>query len=377
MTGRTILLGVTSPVSLTLMEGWPGHLARQGWDVHVVSGPGGALEGLDLLEADVTVHPVSMRRDPAPLRDLAGLVNWIRVLRRVRPDVVMIGTPKAALLGLFAAFLTGVPVRVYLLRGLRSETIAGLPGSVLRTLERVSSACSHIVVAVSESLAAAYVDQGLARSEKVVVIGRGSSNGVDLDRFRPREDGGREPRRVVVGFIGRLTLDKGLLDLAEAERLLVERQVDHALLIVGGLDTRGSHGQTWPSGADVTETGHLDDVTRVLEEIDVLVLPTHREGFPNVVLEASAAGVPVVTTDATGAVDSVLHQHTGLVIPAHDPVALADALESLASDAGLRRDMGRAGRHFVEEFYDQERVWMAMESFLSDRLRGRSWSPTR
>ena len=180
--GRTILLAVTSDVSLSLMAGFPAYLVSQGWDVHVVSAPGPKLQPLAELDG-VSVHALEMRRDPAPLHDLRSLMSWIRLLRKVRPDVMSVGTPKAGLLGSLAGLLTRVPARVYLLRGLRYETTAGLKRTILLGLERLSAACSHKVVAVSESLRKTAVADGVSPAHKMVVIGSGSSNGVDMERL--------------------------------------------------------------------------------------------------------------------------------------------------------------------------------------------------
>ena len=116
-----IVLGVTVDLSLRLMAGFPQYLAERGWDVHVVSSPGARLDALAGVDG-VTVHALTMAREPSPVSDLRSLIAWMRLLRRLRPDVVSVGTPKAGLLGGIAARLTRVPGRVYMLRGLRLET---------------------------------------------------------------------------------------------------------------------------------------------------------------------------------------------------------------------------------------------------------------
>jgi hypothetical protein len=147
-----ILLAVTSSRSLILMRGLPARLAADGWDVHVVSASGP--EQADLVGlSGVTIHTVDMARNASPLSDLVALGRWIRLLARIRPDVVSVGTPKAGLLGGVAAFLTRVPRRVYVLRGLRLETVTGPARLVLAFLERVSAGSSHVVLAVGHSLA--------------------------------------------------------------------------------------------------------------------------------------------------------------------------------------------------------------------------------
>lgn len=376
-----ILLGVTVSQSLILMRGLPAFLADRGWDVHVVSSSGpeqDALRGID----GVTVHSLAMARNPSPLADLRSLWMWIRLLRSGRPDLVSVGTPKAGLLGGIAALLTRVPRRVYMLRGLRLATASGAGRAVLAVFERISIGTAHTVVAVSPSLRAEVIELGLTRPDKVVVLGAGSSNGVDLDAFgseRFSESDTEELRRIlgidttppVVGFVGRLTADKGLGPLAEARRLLVDRGIDHQLLLVGQTEESGADAELAllrSAGRLPVETGAVTDPAPYYRVMDVLCLPTLREGFPNVVLEAAASGVPAVTTDATGAVDSVVDGVTGLIAHAGSGVGLADALATVIGDADARTRMGEESRLRVELDFDRVTVAARTESFYRAEL---------
>lgn len=370
----TIVLGVTVDLSLRLMSGFPAYLTEKGWDVHVICSPGPRLDAL--AATGITVHPLPMHRDPAPLADLRSLIAWVRVLRRIRPDVVSVGTPKAGLLGSVAAKVVRVPGRVYLLRGLRLETTTGLARQVLAVLERVSISSARRTVAVSRSLVARAVQLRLGGPDRFVVLGDGSSNGVDVDaieRVSADEDQRAALRgqlaldgeRPVVGFVGRLTEDKGVAVLAEALRLLQHRRVAVQLLLVGAAETEDGPALDVP-GIPVARTGFVPNPERYYSLMDVLCLPTFREGFPNVVLEAAAGGVPTVTTDATGAVDSVVDGETGLVVPVRDAVALADALARLVADAELRRRFGAAARERARARFDRSLVWAAQEEFYRE-----------
>jgi glycosyltransferase involved in cell wall biosynthesis len=372
---RRILLGVTSDLSLVLLSGFPAYLVEQGWDVHVACTPGPNLEKL-ATHGNVHCHPLPMEREPAVLADLRALRRWLRLLALVRPDVVLVGTPKAGLLGLLAAWTTRVPTRIYQLRGLRLETTRGLARRVWSTLERVSFATSTEALAVSASLRRRVIELGLVRSVKVLVLGGGSSNGVDIVRFRP-DDLGTEPRPhvdglvegvPVIGFVGRLNRDKGLDVLYRASTLLEDRGIAHQILIVGGVD-----------GADQTHlfetahrsvvVSHVGDTAPYYRLMQVLCLPTLREGFPNVVLEASASGLPVVTTDATGAIDSVQDGVTGLIAEAGSAESLADMLAQILHDPDRAAEMGRRGRDFAVEGYARDIVWSRLADHLDSRFR--------
>ena len=197
-----IVLGTTADVSLDLMRGFPSYLADQGWIVHVVSNGGPRLTAL-ACDTRIRVHALPMARNPHPLSDAIALRRWIRLLRNIRPDAVAVGTPKAGLLSMVAGAYMRVSCRVYILRGLRLETVSRLGSGPLRAAERFAMACSHVVLAVSPSLKTRVVNLRLCSPEKIVVLGSGSSNGVDVDLFsgpvpyatglddRPRRSGSR------------------------------------------------------------------------------------------------------------------------------------------------------------------------------------------
>ncbi len=375
-----ILLGVTISMSLGLMRELPEYLADRGWDVHLVSSRGPEQESLRGLDS-ISVHSVTMARDPSLMSDLKSLWAWIRLLREVRPDLVSVGTPKAGLLGGIAAWLTRVPARVYILRGLRLETVSGASRAVLAALERVSMAAVQAVLSVSPSLRSEAVALRLASPDKIVVLGAGSSNGVNLGHFGPRRisdaEVGEHRRALgldasipVVGFVGRLTPDKGLRPFAEARRLLVERGIDHQVLIVGQTEATGEDElrHVRKSGRPPVETGAVSDTAPYYRLMDVLCLPTLREGFPNVVLEAAASGIPAVTTNATGAIDSVIDGQTGLIAQAGSGESLADALAAIITDAGSRTRMGIAARERVEREFDRRVVFDRIEAFYRSQL---------
>ena len=321
-----------------------------------------------------------MERELAPFRDMVSLFRLWRLLRRLRPDATEFSTPKAGMLGTFAAKLVGVPRRVYLLRGLKVETATGFRRLVLLESERWAMACAHVVICNSASLRAKVLELGLAPAAKLRVLGDGSTRGVDLDRFAPGPDEMRSrldipPAAPVVGFVGKLTRDKGLPELIDAfDRILMKEPLAR-LLLVGwfdvaqdGVDERlRLRIQNHPS---IISTGFVADAAPYYRAMDLLVLPTRREGFPNVALEAAATGVPVITTRTTGARDSIVPGVTGVLIPPGSADEISKAVLKLLRDP-QRSHMGEAARTWVTGRFEKGRVLGLTVAFYLNLLKPR------
>ncbi|OSP09236.1 glycosyltransferase [Microbacterium sp. LEMMJ01] len=382
MTGdrRSIVFGVTIDYQLRYHEGLYQRLADDGWDVHLVSGAGPIGEALAQYPG-VTAYVLPMARTPHPIADLRALSRWWWLLKRLRPTVVVIGTPKAGLLGGIAAAMRHVPVRLYELHGLRLESAQGPLRMLLRMMERVSGAAATQVVAVGPSLRERALAERLVPAEKIVVLGAGSPNGVDVRQFGDarhdatarttmREHLGIPAPAQIVVFMGRLTADKGLVALAEA--MAIVQQHSHAwLVIVGGIDdASGAEGERLlrEAVARLVVVGEVADVKPYLAAADVLCLPSRREGMPTVVLEAFAASVPVVATRATGIVDLVTDGITGWLVPVDDAAALARALRQALDDRDTARRMADAAAALVSERFDREIVQTAWFNTVRDAL---------
>lgn len=366
----SILYVFTSCLSVGFCQGHGPRLKEEGIDLAVVSSPGKELEQLQ--EEDGTrVFAVPMAREISPGADLVSLYRLWRLIRRTQPEITNVQTPKAGLLGGIAAILAGVPERIYTLQGLRLETTKGLKRWVLTQAERVACACATDVICVSPSLRRRALDLQLVSPNKAVVLGRGSFNGVDFQRYSGptndfaaalslRQKLGIPQHAPVVGFVGRLTRDKGLAELVKAYGVLKQRHPDLHLLLLGDFED----GDPVPATVrrrinedpDIIAPGYVPGAAPYYPLMNVLALPTYREGLPTVALEAAAAGKPVVTTNATGAVDAVLNRRTGIIVPVGDADALREALETLLTNPKLRTQMGLAGQEWVRREFRHEIV---------------------
>lgn len=363
----------TIPESLFFLTGQPRYLHQRGFEVTAVSSPGPALERFERAER-VEVHAVPMARAITPGRDLVALLRLVVLLRQLRPDIVDAHTPKGGLLGMMAAWLAGVPVRIYHLHGLRFSTARGLPRRVLQLTERAACSLSTRVLCVSRSTADLAVAGGVSRREKVAVLLGGSINGVDAaGRFRPpsTEEAAAARRALgipagarVIGFVGRLVREKGVVELWRAWTALRDELTDLRLVLVGPVEPHDPVPRevlaSLAGDARVVMAGLEWDTPRYFRAMDVLALPTYREGFPVVPLEAAAMRLPVVATRVPGCVDAVLDGVTGTLVPPRDPAALTAALRAYLVDPELRQRHADAARARVVRDFDQERIWSAL-----------------
>ena len=379
------MIAVNSSIALGFLQGQPEYFQNSGFDVTVLRPEKRSGEWEVPRPDGVRVLEVPMEREISPVRDIRSICHLWGILRTLRPTVTNVGTPKAGLLGGFAAWLNRVPCRFYTLHGLRFETTTGLRRKLLILAERLACRFAHRVVCVSHSVREKAIASGLVDRERALIFGAGSCNGVDVARFAPtqqriwraaelRRQFGIPADAPVALFVGRLTCDKGIAELVEAFLHLENRIPNLRLLLVGSFEDGDplpedirKHLETHDR---VILAGPVNDTAPYYATADVLVLPSHREGLPTVVLEAHAAGKPVIGAAATGIVDLLVDGETGLLFPVGDVSSLANAIARLIEDKALARKLADAGRDQVKRKFRQELIWAALRREYLKVLQG-------
>lgn len=381
---RLLHVSIGGPILRSYFAGQLAYIRAQGFEVVVAAEGGPDLEALCRSEG-VRGHAVPLIRPIRPWQDLKAFVGLLRVIARERPDIVHGHTPKAALLGLLAGFLLRVRRRIYHLRALPFETQSGVLRWLLLGGELAISWLSTEIVTISPSLAEAYrILPGLGGA-RMALVAKGSGNGVDARvKFNPERIA---PARLValrarlgipeqartVCFVGRLATSKGLAELADAWHALRDRHPDAYLVLAGSVDAREPAAPAtlnrFRSDPRVCLPGYVDERELIFALATVNVLPSYREGFGAVLLEAAAMGVPSVASRVTGCIDAIVDGVTGTLVAPRSAAALTEALDRYLVQPALRAAHGRAARERALAEFAPEYVWREIAALYRAPLR--------
>lgn len=360
-----IILTSTVPRSLDrFCRGRFIDLTSLGFDAVAVSSPGDELDNIVMREG-VRAVGVPMSRRPSPLKDIISLVRLFRVFRKERPDIVHSMTPKAGLLSMMAARLAGVPVRVHTFTGLVFPTSNGILKQLLKTTDRITCSCATNVLAEGKGVRNDLIANKIT-SKQVEIIAHGNVRGIDLEFYKPSGKI-RDQHPFTFIYVGRLAHDKGLDELIPAFIGVASCHRDCRLLLVGEDepdDPVAKSTSVAMAGNDaITIAGFQEDIRPWMEKADCLILPSKREGFPNVVIEAGAMGLPCIVTDVNGSNEIIVEGENGLIVSPGDISALEEAMEKMLTNSAMRGRMASKAREMVAQRYDRHIVWRHLSQF--------------
>jgi len=368
----------TVPISIISFYGRQlDYLSDKGFEVTVITSPDHGMEKRISTRSRLVLVP--MTRTISPLRDAIAFFRILHCIGTGAFDIVQYSSPKAALLGSVAALLCRVPVRLYLMWGIYYTGQRGIKRAIMKGVERLICFCSTHVAPDSKGNRQFAIEEKLCPAHKLEVVGKGSANGVDLERFNPlsleekrmqiRQHYGIPPDACVFGFVGRLQYEKGINELVVAFIDMSRKKQDIYLLLVGPKE--GDSAQYMPEvNSALSENpriicaGYQEHPNEYMAAMDIFVLPSYREGFGIVTIEASAMKLPVITTDIPGPRDAVVNNSTGILVPVKSIASLRHAMEQLFNDPILRKQLGIAGREWAKNF-EQNKLW---QDILTHRL---------
>lgn len=359
----------TAPISLhVLLPGQMRFMKEHGWDVVMVSSDGTELEAVKKRE-DCRHHIVPMTRRMTPFGDLRCLWLLYRFFKREKPDIVHSHTPKAGLLAMLAAKLAGVKVRIHTIAGLRFVTTKGFNRFLLIRMEKLTGRAATHVWPNSFSLGKYIKEHKLVKTKKLEVIGKGSSNGVNLLRYstsaikRDKLDEVKqkikfEERLTYFLSVGRIVHDKGMDELLEAFIHIYQDNSDTRLILVGSFEDEvdpvsSKTRELICSHPGVIMAGWSDVAEYYMNLSFALIHPSHREGLPNVILQAGAMNCPVICSDIDGNTDIIEHMKTGLIFEVNNDKDLFSKMDFALKNKQEIKRFASTLRKQVEEFYDQ------------------------
>jgi glycosyltransferase involved in cell wall biosynthesis len=366
MENRVVVFGMNS--SFAVRQFLPEVLAavqQRGFDTVVASPQPPEPAAFRTSFPAVEFRHVPMKREISLLSDIGSLCRLWFLLRSIRPALTNMSTPKMGLIGGLAAWIARVPHRIYTLRGLRYETARSWKRKLLIACEKIACACAHQVICISRSVRQTAIQQGLAPAGKLVLLGERVSEGIAIEP-QPEIRAGdlvhlRKQLRIpeeaaVIGFVGRLTRDKGVCELVRCFQILQREGRAVHLLLLGDFESGDPVDRETVEWIFTNPAAHwlgfIPDPKPYYRLMSAFVFPTYREGLGKVLLEAAAAGVPVVSTKVTGVVDIVQDGLTGILVPPGDAPALARAVGRLLDEPETAERMARAAQIMIREHFD-------------------------
>jgi glycosyltransferase involved in cell wall biosynthesis len=368
------LLRITTvPISLRiLLQGQMNFMKENGWKVLAVSSKGEEVD--EVMEKEGVEHvAIPLTRKISPLTDLLALWKLCKIIRKFNPVIIHSHTPKAGLIGMMAGWICRVPVRLHTVAGLPLMEYSGWKRILLNQTEKLTYHFATRVYPNSYQLFDFIRNNLFSNTKKFKIIGKGSSNGIDVDFFSPSKKLKEDSELVksslniptdgfVFLFVGRLVRDKGIVELVQAFEELNKLNNNTYLLLVGSLEQNldplpNEVLTKIKSHHKIILTGFQKDVRPYFAASDVFVFPSYREGFPNVVLQAACMELPIIASNINGCNEIIEHEVSGLLVPAKSVKELEDAMRLLLNESSKREMYRKKAASFVRDNFERTHFW--------------------
>ncbi len=371
---KKLIVGITAEGSVSLLEGQLAYFKSLGYETYLLA-PLSERSEVFCIKENCKHLVIDIDREINPIKDFKTLLSIIKIFKEVKPDIINLGTPKVSLLGMIAGFFVGIKQRIYTCRGFRFENETGIKRLILVSMEKVTAFFANKIICISPSLKKYAVDNSIFNKEKTLVINKGSSNGLDLAKFsidkidliKQNEFINQHElqNKFIFGFVGRLVKDKGLFDLLNVFDRLYSDNKDIRLLILGS-DITSNHTEKsfvkkYKNHPAIIFLNFQSDVSFYMSMFNVMVLPSHREGFGNVYIQAAAMGVPCIGYDITGVRDAVAHNFNGLLVQPKSESQLFEAMKTLYLEKDLANQFGQNGIIWSSNF-NNKIIWDGMNN---------------
>ncbi|MEN8120223.1 MAG: glycosyltransferase family 4 protein [Bacteroidota bacterium] len=361
----------TVPVSLhKLIKGQPNFMKKKGFEVQLLSAKGKEAE-LIKKDTGIDVKTFPYTRKISPITDIKALWLTYKYFNKEKPKIVHTHTPKAGIVGMLAARLANVPIRMHTVAGLPLIETHGLKRKLLNIVEKLTSWGATNIYPNSFALMNFMAENKLAPLNKLKVIGNGSSNGINTEEFSLKNvDFFKFNRKklnineddIVFCFVGRIVKDKGINELLAAFDRLNNENKKIKLLLVGEeeklLDPVNKLSKrVLSNNSNIIQLGWQEDVKPFLAISDIFVFPSYREGFPNVVMQAGAMELPSIVSDINGCNEIIEEGINGLIIQTKNEKQLFEKMKILVNDKQLRIKLSGPTRDIIKKKYSQEYIW--------------------
>lgn len=371
---KKILHIFTVSMSVIFLEGLSAKLREHGYELIMI-----CADGCEVREEErrgnLSYYPIEIQRGVSPFKNFMALMRIRNIMKVEKPAIIHGHTPMGGLLSMLAAKSLGIQNRAYHLHGLKYPSETGMRKVLIKTMEKVTLSLATRVYAVSFGLKDFAIQEHMAECDKLTVLMNGSIRGIDImhsDGIRQKgSQFYKEKYQIpmdtfVFGYVGRINEDKGFLELISAIQRLEEEHYDAEFIICGNVETIDPKNdaiiEKFLKKSNVRYFGLVSNPLEYMVCCDTVVLPTHREGFGLVNIEANSVGVPAITTNVMGCISSIEDHETGIFVGVENVDELVEAMKYMVDHPDERKEMGENGIVRVNELFDRDKIWDALIS---------------